>query len=112
MPYFDSHCHLAMDQFDPDRPEVIALCQQAGVGMLTVGVDVGSSRAGIDLARRHPGVWAGVGVHPCDCLDLGEEDWQTLQDLARLPEVVAVGETGLDNHWRAVPLERQAYWFR
>ena len=61
---FDSHCHPQMAQYDKDREEVIARAQRAGVSMICVGTDLETSRQAIELAQKHEGVWATVGLHP------------------------------------------------
>lgn len=111
MRYFDTHCHLAMDRFDDDVDQVITACRAAGVGMLAVGADVQSSRRSLELAKRHDGVYAAIGVHPCDADELDEEKWLRLASLARDKKVVAVGETGLDYYWKNVPPKVQQQWF-
>ena len=77
----------------------------AGVArMISVGCDVAQSADYIDAARRHPGVvWATAGVHPHDAKDgLGG-----LEALLAEPEVVAVGECGLDFHYDHSPRDVQ-----
>ena len=64
--------------------------------LLVPGFDLPSSRAAIDLARRHPQIRAAVGVHPHFAVAATDADWEELADLAAEHEVVAVGEIGLD----------------
>lgn len=111
MKYVDTHCHLAMDRFDHDRDDVVAACLAAGVGMLSVGADLATSRESVALAERHDGVWAATGVHPCDADRLDENSWRELVELAKHPKTVAIGETGLDYYWKNVPPETQKRWF-
>lgn len=122
--YIDTHCHLAHDMFASDASEVIARSLAAGVGMLTVGGDLASSRRSVELAQAHPGVWAAVGVHPSDVAGLGEDAWREVAGLARAPGVAAIGETGLDYYWLQKDpalrsgealrqrVEEQKHWFR
>jgi len=90
----DSHCHLQYDGMAPDAAEAAVA---AGVGrMICVGTDVEHSRRAVEVARAHPGVvWATAGVHPHDAR--GGIDG--LNDVLDQPEVVAVGECGLDYHY-------------
>ncbi len=76
--------------------------------LITVGCDVSQSADYIDLARRHPGrVWATVGVHPHEAKDgIGG-----LEAMLGEPEVVAVGECGLDFHYDHSPRDQQAKVF-
>ena len=97
MAWADHHCHLPSG--DAAGP-VIAAARAAGVGVLVnVGTDVGGSRAVISVAEAHEGVWATAGVHPHEASGgLGE-----LEALMARPEVVAVGEAGLDYHYDHSP---------
>jgi TatD DNase family protein len=93
----DSHCHLHDRQFDADRSEVVARAVAAGVAALVApATDAASAGQALDLARRAEGLAVGVavGVHPND-LDAVDQ-WSAIEALAAEPEVVAIGETGLD----------------
>ena len=103
MRWTDDHCHL---ERDPEQAaEQIAAAAEAGVErVITVGCDVAQSADYVALARRHPGVvWATAGVHPHDAKD-GIEG---LEELLTDPEVVAVGECGLDFHYDHSPRDVQ-----
>jgi TatD DNase family protein len=95
MRLFDAHCHLHFPQFDADRAEVIGRMREAQVGAILVGTNLESSRAAVELARSHDFLWASVGLHPNDAqewLDISSQ----VEELAKSPKVVAVGECGLD----------------
>lgn len=110
--YFDSHCHLTAEQFDPDRDEVIQRALDAGVTrMLTLATDVTSSRAGIALAERFQGVYAAIGIHPESVRDAALEDLNMLRELAAHEKVVAIGEIGLDDYWDKTTAELQQVFF-
>lgn len=101
----DSHCHLNWHAFDEDREIVVQRALDAGVArIVTIGVDLPTSRQGIALAETYDAVFAAVGIHPND---LGEgitpQELSELRTLAAHPKVVAVGEIGLDYHWQRVP---------
>lgn len=93
----DAHCHL--DIMDVDVDAALAQAASVGVGTIVqVGVDLDSSRWSADLAARHEHVHAAVAIHPNEA-GLGAATDAVLRDveaLAALPQVVAVGETGLD----------------
>lgn len=97
-PLIDIGINLAHDSFDADREAVIQRARAAGVvQMIITGSDGASTRRAIELARAWPGVlFATAGVHPHHSTDLTQELLSDLTALARLPEVVAVGECGLD----------------
>jgi TatD DNase family protein len=108
----DTHCHLDWRTFDADRDEVVRRAVDAGVTrMVTIGVDVASSRRAIELADRYPAVYAAVGVHPNDSAGFDGETLATIRALARHPKVVAVGEIGLDYYRKKVAPAVQAHAF-
>jgi TatD DNase family protein len=94
---FDTHAHLHFPDFDADRDEMLARARQAGVRrMLTIGTDVPTSQAAIDVAGREPDVWASVGVHPHDAAEADDGVLAAIERLAGQSRVVAIGEIGLD----------------
>jgi len=104
----DTHCHLNLPHFDADRDQVVARAVAAGVERMVVpGTDVATSRRAVALAEKYPEVVAAVGVHPNDAQTFGLSDLAALRALAALPEVVAIGEIGIDLYWQTVPLEQQ-----
>jgi TatD DNase family protein len=93
----DSHCHLNVDAFADDLDETLDRARLAGVhGVLVPGVGLEESRRAVEIARRFPDVRAAVGVHPHESLQWGSVAELQLREWARLPEVVAIGEIGLD----------------
>lgn len=98
----DSHCHL---QYEGVPAEALAAAAAAGVGrVICVGTDAAYSAAGIEVARAHPGtVWATVGLHPHDA----SNGVDTIVGLLGEPEVVGVGECGLDYFYDHSPREVQ-----
>jgi len=102
----DSHCHVPYGEGDRSVGEDdLADARAAGVGrFVTVGTDAATSRAVLDVARRHDDVWATAGVHPHDAADA---DLAAIVDLLGDPKVVAVGECGLDFHYDHSPRETQ-----
>ncbi len=113
MELIDTHCHLDWKAFDSDREAVIDRALRAGVRrMITIGVDVPSSRRAIEIAEQHAAVYAAVGVHPNDCADFSGPLLQELRSLVQHPKVVAIGEIGLDYYWHKVDHDTQARAFR
>jgi TatD DNase family protein len=98
MRLIDTHSHIHDPEFDRDRDEAIARARTAGVErILTLGVDLANSRLALELAGRHDGmVVAAAGVHPHEAKDATERDLDEIEELARDPRVVMVGEIGLD----------------
>ena len=90
----DTHCHLEMLD---DPAAALVEARAAGVRQcVTIGTDLRSSRLAVEFAAREPGVYATVGVHPHDAEHLDGETLAALEELAAAPEVVAIGEVGLD----------------
>ena len=113
MDLIDTHCHLDWKAFDPDRMEVINRAVKAGVRrMITIGVDVPSSRRALEIAEQHQTVYAAVGVHPNDCAEFDAEVLLKVRALAQHPRVVAIGEIGLDYYWHKVDHSVQARAFQ
>lgn len=103
----DTHAHVQDIAFDEDRAEVIAHAADAGVTMITVGVDLATSRAAVALAAQYAGVYAAVGVHPHEAASLTPAVIDELRRLCLHPKVVAVGETGLDWYRNLSPKQAQ-----
>ncbi|HPD15472.1 MAG TPA: TatD family hydrolase [Planctomycetota bacterium] len=93
----DSHAHLDAWQTRGEAEAVLARACEAGVAaVVDVGADEATSRLAIELAGRHPRVFATVGGHPHDAAAYTEATWAEWRRLAASPRVVAVGECGLD----------------
>ena len=113
----DTHAHLADEKFDADRDAVLARAQAAGVTTL---IEIAESPAGweaaVQLAEKHPFIYASLGIHPHHAHDVGPAEWPALaQKLRRLlqhPKVVALGEFGLDYFRMQNTQEQQDYLFR
>ena len=114
MAIFDTHAHYDSSAFKADRDEVLTALPDAGVQLVVnAGCDLPSSRFGIQLAERYPHVYAAAGIHPGDCDDTTEADFETLRELCGHEKVVAVGEIGLDYYWKDnAPREFQEWVFR
>lgn len=110
----DSHTHIDTSRFDADREAVIHAAVAGGVTrMVDPGCDLASSREALALAKAYPSViFAGVGVHPHDATTYSEEVGALFQEMAREPEVVAIGEFGLDYFRMLSPREVQRAVFR
>jgi TatD DNase family protein len=112
----DNHCHLDMvlDGSDELTPAA-ALAASAAVGVpriVQIGCELESARWSVELAAAHPGIVAGVALHPNEAPRLAEqgvfdETWVEIERLAGDPGVRAVGETGLD-HFRTGEAGRAA----
>jgi TatD DNase family protein len=107
----DSHAHL--DLFKGDRNEVIARAFAEGLSaVVTVGIDLNSSRKTLEIARSHEKIYAVAGVHPHDAKMVTKNTMDEIRKLAADPKVVAIGETGLDYYRRLSPEDVQVRVFR
>src|SRR3954467_4332305 len=88
--------------------------QVVGVAaVITVGDTVASSRWCVAAATAHPDVYAAVAVHPTEIDGLDDAGYAELERLAADPQVVAIGETGLDYYWtRTEPAAQQEHFRR
>jgi TatD DNase family protein len=106
----DAHCHLADPRLYPDLDGALARAADAGVvTIVAVGAidTIETDRLTVEIAERHPHVFAAVGVHPHNATDCDEARIAALIALARSTKVVAIGETGLDFHYMHSPADAQ-----
>lgn len=98
----DSHCHLdrlKLDGYANGLDDAIAEAKSCGVEhMLCVCISEENKNTVVDIASRYEGIYASVGVHPCDVKDEAVTQ-AALHDWATMPKVVALGETGLDYYY-------------
>jgi TatD DNase family protein len=109
----DSHAHL--DSFGEELPAVLDRARLAGVGqIITIGASdgLGPNHQAVEIARAHPHIFASVGVHPHDARLVDQGALATIEALAADPKVVAIGETGLDYHYKHSTIEEQQRAFR
>ena len=93
----DSHAHLDMKQFDSDRDQVIDRALSADVRhIITVGIDIISSRNAVKLAAHYPSIFATAGVHPHNADNANKDDFEQIALIAQHKKIIAVGEIGLD----------------
>ncbi|WP_100374369.1 TatD family hydrolase [Bacillus sp. FJAT-45037] len=110
---FDTHVHLNADQFEEDLEEVIERAMSAGVSnMVVVGFDEKTINRALYLVEKYDMLYAAVGWHPVDAIDMTAEHLAWLEELAAHPKVVALGEMGLDYHWDKSPKEVQKEVFK
>ena len=109
---FDSHCHLTDAAFRDDREAVFVRAREAGVArMVSIASNVADTVDALALARAEDGVWCTAGVHPHEAGDAAPDALEQVRTLAAAPEVVAVGETGLDFFYDNAPRDIQRALF-
>ncbi len=98
----DTHCHLDYCE-DPERAAAADLS-----AIVSIGTTLERCKRTLQLAERFERVWAAVGIHPNDVEEADEPlVREQIEDLARHPKVVAIGETGVDTYWDKHPVEAQ-----
>jgi TatD DNase family protein len=113
MQLVDSHCHLDFPELRAALPQLIERMAAANVGWaLIAGVTLERFPAVLDIARSYPNVFCAVGVHPDTEGEAEEPTVERLVSLAVAPEVIAIGETGLDYYRLTGDLEWQRQRFR
>ena len=110
----DSHAHLEGERYDGDRDQVLSRARETGVQTIVAigsGTGPGSLDCGIKLAEQHDFIYATIGIHPHEAKLAGDSDFQELEQLAKRPKVIAVGEIGLDYFYDHSPREVQQQVF-
>ena len=104
----DSHAHLDMKHFHFDRDQVVERALSANVRhIITVGIDILSSRNAIELTKTYPCVFASIGIHPHNADNANIDDLEQISSMAKKDKIVAIGETGLDFYRNRSPREKQ-----
>ncbi len=110
---FDTHVHLNAEQYNEDLTEVINRALDEGVSeMVVVGFDRPTIEKAMKLCEMYDFIYAAVGWHPVDAIDMTDEDLVWIEELSSHPKVVAIGEMGLDYYWDKSPKEIQKEVFR
>lgn len=109
MQLIDIGCNLSHESFDADRETVIERAREAGVvQMIITGASEHGSIKALEITKTHPGMlFSTAGVHPHLASEFNTETAAVLRELCEQPEVVAVGETGLDYFRDFSPREHQ-----
>lgn len=110
---FDTHAHLNAEQFNEDLEEVIARAKEEKVEhIVVVGFDRPTIKRAMELIEAYDFIYATIGWHPVDAIDMTDEDLAWIKDLSAHEKVVAIGEMGLDYHWDKSPKDVQKEVFR
>ncbi|WP_307893065.1 TatD family hydrolase [Bacillus swezeyi] len=110
---FDTHAHLNAEQFNDDLEDVIARAKEEKVEhIVVVGFDRPTITHAMELIEKYDFIYAAIGWHPVDAIDMTDEDLAWIKDLSSHEKVVAIGEMGLDYHWDKSPKDIQKDVFR
>lgn len=105
--WIDIHCHL--DRLEGGSEAALNMARAAGVSkIITIGTEPEDLQTVIDLAVKYaPDVYCTIGVHPHEGVKYSDEVGKFLLENAPRPEVVAIGEIGLDYYYNQSPKEEQ-----
>ena len=108
----DSHAHLQWKDFEPDLDQVLSRARAESVQkILCVSTELEDMEQVISLAQL-PNIYAAVGVHPHEVKKLKDSDLDKIRQFAQSPKVVAIGEIGLDYHYKYSSEEQQREWLQ
>ncbi len=112
----DSHAHLEMERFDEDRENVIKRAVDSGIEIiLSVGnaePEKGSMEKAIELSEKYDFIYTSVGIHPHDAKIFNDKYLHKIIDYCDNPNVIAIGEIGLDFYYDLSPRDAQRGVFR
>ncbi len=111
--FIDTHSHLFLQDFEDDLDEVIKRARLNKVDYIIVpSTDIATAKKTLLLADKYDLIYAAVGVHPHDTKDWESSQLAEIEELAKHPKVVAIGEIGLDYHYDFSPKEKQIEAFQ
>jgi len=109
---FETHAHYDDDAFDKDRDELLSSMMEKGIEyIVNIGSGIEESLATVELTKKYPFVYGSVGIHPSELVGLTDEKFKIIEEAVKLDKIIAVGETGLDYHYKNLDKEAQKKWF-
>jgi len=103
--YFDTHAHYDFGHFDADREELFSKAlPKAGIShIINIGINIPSAKKSIEYAKKYDHIYAAIGFHPMDCAEMQDGDIAILEEMAKEPKMVSIGEIGLDYYHKTAP---------
>lgn len=109
---FESHAHYDDEAFDEDREVLLTSLKAHGIDkVINVGASLASCEMTLKLMQEYPFIYGAMGVHPSETAELNEQNFAWLSRQCTHEKVVAVGEIGLDYHWKEPDASVQKIWF-
>ncbi len=97
---FDTHAHYDDNAFDKDRDNILEFLPKKNIGhVINCAVNIPSSIESIKLSKKYPYIKASIGLHPQELSTFPTDYLVQIANLASNPNVVAIGEIGLDYHY-------------
>ena len=112
--FIDTHAHLTFPEYQIDLPEVINRAKETNLeAIVDIALDDDAIKRSLRLAEEYPGfVYTAAGLHPHDASEWTDDLPQKVRELAKGKKIIAIGETGLDYHYKLSPIEKQKEVFR
>ena len=108
----DTHCHISNDYYN-DIPFLIDKIKSSGVSKVIVnGCDMKSNLEVLELTQKYDIVYGAIGFHPTELDGMSESDFCWLEEHINDDKIVALGEIGLDYHYKNTDINKQKYVFR
>ncbi len=122
--WVDTHCHIHTEQFAFDGDAVLERAKEADVGLIVLSTEtIGDSKEALKFASAHSQIFCAAGVHPQQASTWHEDSYAELKSLVLSdrkeqakhnlpPNIVAIGEIGLDYYYENSPreIQKQVYW--
>ena len=106
--YIDTHAHLSDPKFNIDRDLAIKRAKENNVtNIIEIGCEPGLWKIAYGISALNPDIYCALSIHPHEARMATPELFKTLEELLKLPKMVAVGETGLDYYYDHSPREIQ-----
>ncbi len=104
----DTHAHIDREEFTEDRKEMLDRAFTNGINTIIIpAIKPSDFKKVIDIAELDERIFCAVGIHPHDANTATEENLRLIENLAKHPKVVAIGETGLDYYYDYSPIDVQ-----
>jgi len=108
----DTHAHYDAEAFAEDRQALLSSLPSKGIeAAVNIGSSIQTTKNTLKLIETYPFLYGAAGVHPSETGELNDHLVQWLEEAAKHPKVVAVGEIGLDYYWDEPERETQKHWF-
>ena len=108
MEIIDTHCHLDVAEFEPDRNEVLSHCHSLGIAKIIVpAIQAKTWSRVVNLCKREKGLYPALGLHPVFIEQHQADDLERLEKLLETVSPVAIGEIGLDFYIKGLNQQQQ-----
>ncbi len=109
---FESHAHYDDPAFDKDRDELLSSMKENGIEyIVNIGAGIKETLDTIELTKKYDFIYGSAGIHPSELNGLSQDDFKVIEDAVKEEKIVAVGEAGLDYHYKDFEKKKQFEWF-